>query len=403
MGTYLLRKLIRPLPGIVIRWIPKPAPEVRFGQGIRGGVGKLCRCYRSVLLVTDKTIVSLGYHHAVVESLRDAGVGVTLFGDIASEPTTDLIDAGIAAARQSSAQCLIALGGGSVLDASKMIAAGVRFPRRRASSLLRRFLFVPHGTLPILALPSTAGTGAEVTVAAMVANPRTRAKTATVVVGLKVQAVLIDSDLTLRLPAQVTAACAIDALSHGVEGYLSPMRHGDAARCLDGVKLVFDTLPRLLATPDDPEARQAMGRAAYYGGIAINTRLAGYVHAFAHSIGALYHIPHGNAIALCLIPVLRFQQRQCASRLADLARHCLPADWGDPAQRATDSQAAEQFVAALERLIRDSGIVRDGSIIRSEDMGRLARMVAADSINYSAKIVLTTRQIKQLLTEIRRQ
>lgn len=393
MGTYLLRKIIRPLPGIVIRWIPKPTPEVSYGCGIRSQVGELCQRYRSVLLVTDKTIVALGYHDAVVEALRAAGVGVTVFGDIASEPTTALIDAGCAVARRCGAQCVIALGGGSVLDASKMIAAGAKFPHRKASSLLRKFLFVSQGTLPIIAVPTTAGTGAEVTVAAMVANAKTQAKNATVVVGLKVQAVLIDSELTLRLPAHITAGCGIDALSHGLEAFLSSVREGDEQCCRDCVKLVFDNLPRLLQSPDDHEARLAMGRAAYYGGKSINVRLAGYVHAFAHTIGAYYHIPHGNAIALCLIPVMRFQQSACCTRIAAIARHCGIA-------ASNERQEAEQFIAALDRLIHDCGIERDGRFIRSEDFDQLARRVAADSINYSAKIVMTTKQIKQLLGEI---
>lgn len=133
MASYLLLKMIRKLPGKVIRLIPKPVPNLIAGYSERSGAGAVCRVQgrRSVLLVTDKTLYSLGCHQAVEESLKKEDICCTVFADIASEPNTMIIDAGRSKAEECGADCIIALGGGSVMDSCKMIAAGAKLKRRR--------------------------------------------------------------------------------------------------------------------------------------------------------------------------------------------------------------------------------------------------------------------------------
>lgn len=398
MDTYKFRKQIHRLPGKVIHRVPMPEPQVVEGHQSRARIGAICRKrgYKQVLLVTDQTLRGLGYEQAIVQSLEAAGVGCTLFADINSEPNIALVDAGREAAVACGAECVIALGGGSVMDTCKMIAAGVRMPHLKTKALLLKFLAVPGKTLPMITVPSTAGTGAEVTVGAVVTNAR-GTKGSTVIVGLDVTHVILDSELTIHAPQFVTAACGMDALSHVVEGTVSDVAVDveDAYYSLEGVKLILQHLPVVMHEPENIESRLAMCRAAMYGGNAINKQLAGYVHAFAHSIGAKYHIPHGQAITLMMLPVLRYQKVACRRKYALMARYCGLAD-----VHTEDRVAAERFLKAVEELIAICGLDKLESPVKPEDFEELTHMVAADSINYSAPMTFSNEDMERVLGQL---
>ena len=393
MDTYRFRKSIHKLPGKVIHAIPLPEPEVTEGQGARSQLGAICReqGYKHVLLVTDQTLSTLGYEKAIVESLEAAGVGCTLFNDINSEPTIAIIETGRQRALEYGADCIIALGGGSVMDSSKMIAASVKMHHLPVKALLLKFLPVRGGTLPVIMVPSTAGTGAEVTVGAVVTNEH-GTKSSTVLIGLNVTHVILDSELTIHAPRQVTAACGMDALSHCIEGAVSDTEvdDEDMQLSMEGVKLILQNLPVVMQEPGNNEARLGMCRGAMYGGNAINTQLAGYVHAFAHSIGAKYHLPHGVAISLMLMPVLEFQQEVCREKYAMLAKYC------------GLEESAEAFLEAVRKLMAQCGMDNIESPVRLCDHEELIPRIAADSINYSSPITLTNDEIKQILDSITR-
>ena len=398
MDTYRFRKQIHKLPGKVIHAIPLPEPDVTEGHGARGRIGEICRenGYKQVLLVTDRTLHSLGFEQPVVASLEAAGVGCTVFDDIHSEPSIATIEAGRQQALACGADCIVALGGGSVMDTCKMVAAGVKMPHLPVKALLLKFLPVRGGTLPLIMVPSTAGTGAEVTVGAVVLDER-GVKGSTVLIGLKVPHVILDSELTVNAPREVTAACGIDALSHCIEGAVSDTEvdEEDMKLSLDGIRLILQHLPRVMESPQDIEARLGMCRAAMYGGNAINTQLAGYVHAFAHSIGAKYHLPHGKAISLMLLPVLEFQKAACLEKYAKIARYCALAG-----EDAADADAAERFLAAVRHLLTQCGLDAIASPVRLCDHEELIPLIAADSINYSSPVTLSNDQIKQVLDTV---
>ena len=401
MDTYLFRKQIHKLPGKVIHRVPLPEPQVVEGHGARAKIGDICKefGYKQVLLVTDQTLQKLGYEQKITKSLEEIGVTCTLFADINSEPNIALIDIGRKIAMESQAECVIALGGGSVMDTCKMIAAGVKMPHLSSKTLLRKFLVVPGKTLPMITVPSTAGTGAEVTVGAVVTNAR-GTKGSTVIVGLDVTHVILDSELTIHAPQMVTAACGMDALSHVVEGTLSDVAVyvEDAYHSLEGVRLILQHLPVLMREPENIESRLAMCRAAMYGGNAINTQLAGYIHAFAHSIGAKYHIPHGQAITLMMLPVLKFQKAACLSKYAMMARYCRLAD-----DHTDDRHAADIFLQAIKDLIVTCGLDKLKSPVQPADYEELTRMIAADSINYSAPMTFSEEDIQRVLERVSEQ
>ena len=383
MDTYVFRKQIHKLPGRVIHRVPLPEPQVVEGHGARAQIGEICKekGYKHVLVVTDKTLRELGYEQKILQSLKAAGVRHTLFYGIDSEPTAALIEKGRKIAMKYNTECVIALGGGSVMDTCKMIVAGARLPHLSTRALLVKFLIVPGKTLPMITVPSTAGTGAEITVGAVVTRTR-GSKGSTVIVGLDVTHVILDSELTIHAPQVVTAACGMDALSHVVEGTVSDVAVDveDAYRSLEGVKLILHHLPVVMREPENIESRLAMCRAAMYGGNAINTQLAGYVHAFAHSI------------SLMMLPVLECQMDACLRKYALMARYCGLAD-----VHTEDRIAAERFLQAVSDLIVTCGLDKLESPVKPEDYEELTRMIAADSINYSAPMTFSDEDIVRVL------
>jgi alcohol dehydrogenase class IV len=247
-------------------------------------------------------------------------------------------------------------------------------------------------------IPTTAGTGAESTVGAVVKNEH-GTKNSTVVIGLNIVSVILDSELIINAPREITSWCAIDALSHGLEGLLADIRSKDKDifKSRECVRLILENLPTLLDDPHNIEARQATLLAAHYGGNAINTQLAGYVHAFAHSIGALYHIPHGKAIAWCLVPIIESQEYLCYEKMADLAKYCHLSDENDSTEDASD-----KLILAIKNLLTKCGLEKGCDLLNTSDYDQLTEMIDADSINYSPSRTLTDSEIKMLLDQIRR-
>lgn len=206
-----------------------PEPEIIEGFGCRSQIGRICSesGFDTVLILTDKLLCDLGYLEAVEKSLEDKGIRYKVFDGITTEPRLEYIEAGRSIALETEAKCIITIGGGSVMDTGKMVASGCRLAHLPVDMLLQKFLVVPEKSLPIIAVPSTAGTGAEVTVGAVITKRR-GGKFASVIVGLNVHTVLLDSELTAKAPWNITASCGIDALSHGLEGSIADVRCSQA-------------------------------------------------------------------------------------------------------------------------------------------------------------------------------
>lgn len=400
MALYHMRKGIRKLPGIVIKAASIPDPEVIEGFGSREKAGELCKKEgaSSVLLVTDKTLYELGFYRKVQQSIEAQGLKCSVFSDIDSEPTLTIIENGRKAAEDCEADCIVALGGGSVLDSSKIISASAKHPSQDVRHFLHKFAIVPGKTLPMISIPSTAGTGAEYTVGAVVKDDH-GIKKSTVVIGLNVIYVILDSELMISAPRDVTVWCGIDALSHGLEGIAADVHSTfeDTKKSFECVRLAFQNLPVVISDPSDIQARQNMCKAAYYGGNAINKQLAGYVHAFAHSIGAEYHIPHGQAIAYCIVPVMSAQKGLIADRLAALSVYC-----GFAKKSDDHLLAADAFLEELKKLLELCGLHKGCGELKTEDYQKLVGMIDADSINYSPPKTFMDDEIIAILESIRK-
>lgn len=370
---YALHRLQMALLYFIAGFMQASRPLLLSGPG---SSLQLCRAIADlgatrVLVVSDAVLVKLGLVAPLVRALEERGVACAIYDGVEPDPTHAQIDAGAARAREHRADAVLAVGGGSVMDAAKLIAACVGNDTAVAG-LVGNFK-VKLAPLPIYCVPTTAGTGSEVTVVAVVSD--TLAKTKTPIVDGKLMPVMaaLDGALMTGVPPSITAATGMDALTHAVESYLS-QRANDKTQPLAraAVRLVFAHLPTACENGADLDARQAMAIASNYAGLAFTQTNVGYVHAIAHNLGGFYHTPHGLANALVLPHVLDFSRPACVARLAELAR--LIGESG-----GSDEALAERFVARVRELQRRIGVPETLAALRREDVPELARRALAEA------------------------
>lgn len=398
----LLRKFLHELQLLALRMLLRilpssPVPVMLAGTG---SALQLCRAIadtgvRTVLVVTDRVLVQLGIVAPLVAELESRGVGCRVYDGIEPDPTHAQIEAGIAIVKEARSEAVLAIGGGSPMDAAKIIAACAS-NGTRVADIVGNFKVRLH-PLPIYAIPTTAGTGAEVTVAAVVTDTAARAKTPVVDGKLVPAMAALDGSLMTGLPRGVTAASGMDALTHAVESFLS--RFADERTrplSIAAVRIVFRHLQRACDVGGDLEARQAMSLGASYAGLAFSRASVGYVHAIAHTLGGLYHTPHGLANAIVLPHVLDFYREVAAGALAELAA-VIGADAG-----LGDRQAkADAFIARVRELSRAVGVPPVLDTLRAEDIPEIARRAMAEAQGfYPVPRFMSTAQCEDLLRRL---
>ena len=305
----------------VTAMLPFRWPQVLEGEGCLAQLAAQLQTqgHSRVLLVTDASVLKLGLASAFIDTCQQAGIELSIFDAVQPDPTFAVVAAGTAVAKAHASQAVVAIGGGSVIDAAKLIGVCALNdkPLRKMAGLFR----VRKGMLPLYAVPTTAGTGSEATIAAVVTDPDAQRKLSVLDLKLMPTMAVLDPLLTVDLPAPITAASGMDALTHAIEAYLSRnalLRTDELA--FTAARLVNTWLPKAYACDGHLEARSHMAKAAMLAGQAFTQAGVGYIHAIAHNLGARYHIPHGLANAVVMPHVLRFSLPQCATRMAELAR-----------------------------------------------------------------------------------
>ena len=320
---------------------------------------------RHVFIVTDATLVELGVIKPMVEQLTALEMRTTVFDRVEPDPDFALIDAGATELKAAACDAVLAVGGGSPMDAAKVIAAQVTSnkPAARLTGILK--LTAPP--LPIYAVPTTAGSGSEVTIAAVLTDRDAQLKKPVVDPKLVPVAAALDPRLMLGLPPGMTAATGMDAMTHAVESYLSRHAAPDTDRlALAAVRMISRHLPRAYADGGDMEAREAMSIAASYAGSAFTRANVGYVHAIAHQFGARYHTPHGLANAIVMPHVLDYTRPVAEKRMADLARAA-------GVEGETDAELADGFIQRIRDLNAELGIPDHLADLRQSDVPAIAR------------------------------
>jgi alcohol dehydrogenase class IV len=350
----------------------QPRTRVLFGAGTFGELGARARELntRHTLLVCDAGIVSSGYAAAARASLEAAGIRVSSFHDFAVNPDSRMIEAGRDAAAALDIDSLVALGGGSSLDCAKGI--NLLLTNGGAIPDYRGYGKAPKPMLPMIGIPTTAGTGSEAQSYAVIADAETHLKMACGDPKLAFAVAILDPALTWSQPPSVTVATGFDAMSHAVESFVtakrspvSDMLAREAWRLIDG------NLERVIAKADDADARAAMLLGAHYAGAAIEQSMLGAAHACANPLTARYDITHGIAVALMLPSVVRWNATVVGSRYQELLA-------SSAASRNGHAPTVEEFAKRLEDIRRACGF--PGSLeeagVPAADLESLARDAA---------------------------
>jgi alcohol dehydrogenase len=327
------------------RFLPDRAPVTFIGPD---SSADLCDSIaqtgvRKLLIVTDAVLVKIGIVGRVTKLLDAAGVEWAIYDGVKPDPTFTHVEEGLAKLRAEGCGAILALGGGSPMDASKIIAAMAT--NNKSFARLEGLLKVWKPTLPLFAIPTTAGTGSEATLAAVVSDPVTHTKKFFVDPKLIPSMAALDPSLMTGLPPHITAATGMDALTHAVESYIGVASTSQTeSYAIAAVRLVFDNLPTAFSSGEDLRARRGMALGSYYAGLAFTRTSVGYVHAIAHTFGAYYRTPHGLANAIVLPHVLEFSKGPARKRLAELADVIGVGSGGE-------AEKADAFIAAVRELM----------------------------------------------------
>ncbi|HVW02291.1 MAG TPA: iron-containing alcohol dehydrogenase [Planctomycetaceae bacterium] len=326
-----------------------PRTRVVFGPGTLGRLGELSRELGSrVLLVTDKGLREAGHELHAVDSLRAAGLEVTVFDDVMPNPTTDDVDRGLAVAREARVDLIVGLGGGSSMDCAK----GINFLLTNGGRV-EDYWGVGKASkpmLPLIAIPTTAGTGSEAQSFALIANAKTHMKMACGDKKAACRVAILDPALTVSMPASVTAATGVDAISHAVETYVTTKRNPISQLfSRQAWRLLARSFAVVLREPGDTEARGEMLLGSHLAGAAIENSMLGATHACANPLSAHFETTHGVAIGIMLPHVVRYNAPVAGHLYAQLAADAGLCERDDP-------EAAEILAQRITALVADAGM-----------------------------------------------
>ncbi len=336
--------------------MPDSSPVYRFdvpsailsGGGCRRQLGKIAGEFgaKRVLIVTDPGVVEIGIAKEIDGSLTQAGCDVRIFDDVQPDPTDLNVAAGVSALKEHDADLVVAVGGGSPIDTAKVVAVRPANPGPLSGYMgLHK---IENLGIPLVAIPTTAGTGSEATKVAVITDASREVKMMMLSTPLLPRVAIIDYELSLSMPKGLTAAVGVDTLTHGIEAYVSKKsNHMTDPIALSCVRLVGQHLRRAWADRDDREAREGMMFAACQGGMAFSNSSVCLVHGMSRPIGAVFHLPHGLSNAILLPAVTAFSWESAPDRYAQIARTlgCTDAE-------SNDTDACNDLIQYLEELNR---------------------------------------------------
>lgn len=331
--------------------------RVRIGGGTLAETGSLMQVagLSNALIVTDAFLAGSGLVAKLQDILGKSGCTSTVFADIVPDPTVAVVEAALNVVRAGDFDCVIGFGGGSPIDTSKAVAALALDPRPIPSLKTPTITDTPG--LPVIAIPTTAGTGSEATRFTIITDEATDEKMLCAGLAFLPMLAVIDYELTLTKPRRLTADTGIDSLTHAIEAYVSKKANAFSdAMAISAMKLIAPNLRKACDDPSDHAAREAMMLGAHHAGLAFSNASVALVHGMSRPIGAFFHVPHGLSNAMLLPVVTRYSVPAATTRYADCARAMGVAADGDG-----DQLAAARLVEELERLNADLDVPGPGA------------------------------------------
>lgn len=319
-----------------------------FGAGSRKVIAEEVakRGYKKALIVTDKDLIKFGVADQVIAVLKDANIPYEIFDEVKPNPTVKNVKAGIAAFQAAGADFMIAIGGGSSMDTSKAIGIIINNPEFSDVVSLEGVANTKKKSVPVIALPTTAGTAAEVTINYVITDEENVKKMVCVDPNDIPTLAIIDPELMLSMPRGLTASTGMDALTHAIEGLitLGTWEMSDMFET-KAIEMIAKWLPKAVENPSDIEARDGMATAQYIAGMAFSNVGLGLVHGMAHPLGAYYDIPHGVANALLLPFVMEYNKEAAKAKYRTIAEAM-----GVDTSSMSDDEAADAAVKAVKDL-----------------------------------------------------
>lgn len=389
------RGLLAIKKGIVMA--PQPRPAMFVG---RAATRNLCNSIahvglKNILVVTDKPLLDLGVPQVAIDQLNSQGVATTVYDGVLPDPTVGVVNAGLAELRRAGCDGVLAIGGGSSIDAAKVIALAAANNLQAEDCVGLKKGKLP--SLPLFAVPTTAGTGSEVTLVAVISDDETHEKLMVADPKVVPAAAALDPDIMKGLPPHITAATGMDALTHAIESYINTW---ETPECLQygrsATRLILDNLERACADGDDMAARESMALASYYAGLAFTTCLVGYVHAVSHQLGARYGVPHGLGNAMVLPYVLELLKDSAKTRLAELAVYARLGDESEP-----EDVLAQKLIDRIWALNETIGIPKTTDVIREEDIEDIVSAALKEASGYPVPRFLERNECESLVRGLR--
>lgn len=374
-----------------------PYREPKILQSVQEIAGEMDKNnLSSALIITDAFLKESDGIRTLTKSLSDKKIEYGIYGKTRPNPTVCNVEEALKLYHEKKCDCLIAFGGGSPMDCAKAVGARVAYPKRsldRLKGTLRIFRKIPT----LFAVPTTAGTGSEVTVTAVITDEEKKHKYTMNSFPLIPRYAVLDAKVTYTLPKQLTATTGMDALTHAVEAYIGRSTSRETRRLSkEVVKLIFENLEVAYKEPQNHKARENMLIAAYKAGIAFSKSYVGYVHAVAHSLGGRYNIPHGLANSALLPIFLDFYGKTIHKKLYELAKEA-----GVATDTDTIEQGAEKFILKVKTLNENMQIPKTLQGIKKEDIPQMARYADKEGNPlYPVPILLDAKELEQFYYKI---
>ena len=350
----------------------------------------------SVLIVTDKGIVNNGIVLPIEKSLQESNIKYSIYDKTNPNPTVDNVEEALLVYKANNCNGLIAVGGGSPMDCAKAVGARVVYPKKTVGNM--KGIFRVLRKLPtLIAIPTTAGTGSEVTLASIISDSEKQHKYAIMSFSLIPHYAVLDASLTYSLPQHLTATTGMDALTHAVEAYIGRSTTKETRRlALLAVKQIFSNIEKAYIDGKNHNARKSMLQASYYAGIAFSKSYVGYIHAIAHSLGGQYGIPHGLANAVIMPHMLETYGKSVYKKLYMLGINVGVCDKSDSYE-----VGAHKFIEAIKKLNKDMGIPQKIDGIKKEDIFLMAKHAEKEANPlYPVPKLMTKKELEKIYYKI---
>ena len=352
-------------------------PTIITGIGASEVVGQHAQRLgaNKVLVVTDPGVAKLGYADKIVRQLQSVGIDAPVFSDVTPDPTLQNVNDGLQQYRDEGCDLIVSIGGGSAIDCGKGIA--IKLTNDGAFADYMGVDKIPNPGVPLIAIPTTAGTGSECSKVTVITDTENNVKMMLSSPCLLAQVALVDPLLSLTTPPHLTSAVGIDALTHAIEAYISKRAQPITdAIALESIRLISGSLRQAWADGENITARTDMMVGASIAGIAFSNSSVALVHGMSRPIGAYFHIHHGLSNAVLLLNVMAFSVVGAPDRFADIARAM-----GEPIDGLSPMRQADAAIAAVERLINDVQMPRLGEIgIERDKFESVVEQMAKDTI-----------------------